>query len=131
MTGFGILIIVYEDPVDFTTLFHFSDFSCNRRDQIKVFFVEEMKNRKLYYRPNAHHKAPVGKVFQFWLSGQLGFERNVDSTVRQELEQLMDIPGDFWRVALGYFRRPLNTLHDADTPAPQVLCAPESHSVVP
>ncbi len=103
MTGFGILIIVYEDPVDFTTFFHFSDFSCNWRDQINVFFVEEMKNRKLYYRPNAHHKAPVGKVFQFWLSGQLGFERNVDLTVRQELEQMVDIIGDYWRMALGYF----------------------------
>ena len=50
MTGIGILIIVLEDPPDFTTLFHFSDFFCNWRDQIKVFFVEKMKNWKIYYR---------------------------------------------------------------------------------
>ncbi len=86
MTGLGILIIALEDLVDFTALFHFSDFFCKRRGQIMVFFVEEVKNRKLYWRFKEHHKAPVGKVFEFWLSGQLGFERNVDLTVRQELE---------------------------------------------
>ncbi len=86
MTGIGILIIVLEDSIDFTTLFHFSDFFCKRRDQILVLFVEEVKNRKLYRRFKEHHQAPVGKVFEFWLSGQLGFERNVDLTVRQELE---------------------------------------------
>ncbi len=131
MAGIGILIIVLEDSIDSTTPFHFSDFFCKRRDQILVLFVEEVKNRKLYRRFKEHHQAPVGKVFEFWLSGQLGFERNVDLTVRQELEQMVDIHGEFWRVALGYFRRPLYTLHDADTPAPQVLCASESHSVVP
>ncbi len=86
MTGIGILIIVLEDPIDLTTLLHISNFFCKRRDQIMVFLVEEMKNRKLYWRFKEHHKAPVGKVFEFWLSRQLGFERNVDLTVRQELE---------------------------------------------
>ena len=96
-----------------------------------VFLVEEMKYWKFYWRFKEHHKAPVGKVFEFWLSRQLGFERNVDSTVRQELEEIVDILGEYWRLALGDICRPLNSLHDADTPAPQVLCTLKSNSVVP
>ncbi len=93
MTGIGILIIVLEDPIDLTTLLHFSNFFCKRRDQFMVFLIEEMKNRKLYWRFKEHHKAPVGKVFEFWLSRQLGFKRNVDLTVRQELKEMVDILG--------------------------------------
>ncbi len=86
MTGISILIIVLEDSIDLTTLFHFSNFFCKRRYHIMVFLVDEMKYWKFYWRFKEHHKAPVGKVFEFWLSRQLGFERNVDLTVRQELE---------------------------------------------
>ena len=58
-----------------------------------MLFVEEMEHRNSYWRFQQHHKAPVGKVFEFWLSRQLGFKRNVDLTVRQELKEMVDILG--------------------------------------